>query len=814
MTVYVAVAGNDAWSGTQAQANAAGTDGPFRTLQRARDALRQAPAGEARVILVREGVHHLDAPLLLGPEDSGTAAQPLVIRAAEGERVVLSGGRPIVGWQRREGGLWAAPVPEAKEGRWDFRQLRLGDALQTLARHPNLDPADPLKRGWLFAREPAGPERAWQVTVSNIHTPGDWIAWDVDVPRAGDYAAWVCYGQLMKPHGRTEMDGRTVFQVDDGPDVPLLNLPDTGGWSTFAWSRSATLALSAGRHRIRWTNRLGGGINFNALALCSDPAWKAVGLPPTPPAAAAVLLTVQAEAYAEAKGREMRVDRGAAPGRRDELWFGPGDIPEGDVAGGQIMVFPAWGWVGGPVQVAGIDRGRGVLQLGGPNASQDIRLGNRYFLENLRWALDQPGEFFLDRQAGEVLLIPKEADFAGAGVVAPRLDRLIEISGSAEPGTWPEHIRIEGMAFRDTTYSLEVDSLYSPDDAAIRIDHARQVTVEDCTFSHLGGYAVRLALQANGCRVLRCAMSEMGQGGVITRGDTASQPFDCTVAGCTMQALGRVYKHVAGVYVTTGRAIRVAYNTIHDVPRYAISFKSYNAEAASHDCIAEFNDIRRTNLETNDTGAIETLGRDRQPSGNVIRGNLILDTIGMKHTDEGGLITPFYTWGIYLDDFSSGTTVTGNIVARNVRGGYHNHLGFDNVVENNIFVNGANQQAEWNGGAEMRRNVYRRNLVVYSSPEAAYLKSGGWAPEVLKECNDNLVWWTGGDLAGTDRAVTPAGTWAQWQALGFDTRSKLADPGFADAAADDYRLSPASPAWALGFQPIPVERIGVQGYQP
>ena len=31
---------------------------------------------------------------------------------------------------------------------------------------------------------------------------------------------------------------------------------------------------------------------------------------------------------------------------------------------------------------------------------------------------------------------------------------------------------------------------------------------------------------------------------------------------------------------------------------------------------------------------------------------------------------------------------------------------------------------------------------------------------------------------------------------------------FVDPARDDYRLQPDSPAFALGFKPIPVEKIG------
>jgi hypothetical protein len=50
--------------------------------------------------------------------------------------------------------------------------------------------------------------------------------------------------------------------------------------------------------------------------------------------------------------------------------------------------------------------------------------------------------------------------------------------------------------------------------------------------------------------------------------------------------------------------------------------------------------------------------------------------------------------------------------------------------------------------------------------------------------------------------------WAAWQAMGFDKNSLVADPLFVDPDHGDYRLKPESPAFQLGFQPIPVERIG------
>ena len=40
------------------------------------------------------------------------------------------------------------------------------------------------------------------------------------------------------------------------------------------------------------------------------------------------------------------------------------------------------------------------------------------------------------------------------------------------------------------------------------------------------------------------------------------------------------------------------------------------------------------------------------------------------------------------------------------------------------------------------------------------------------------------------------------------------DPGFVDAAREDFRLKPDSPAWKLGFKPVPFDQIGLEGRVP
>ena len=168
---YVSPAGRDNWSGTLAEPNEAGTDGPFGTLAGARDAIRhvraKGPLPGPVTVNVRGGKYFLKEPLAFEREDSGTRACPVTYRELFRRTAGCSGcgGRRLEGWRPFRDKILQCDVPDAREKGWRFRQLFYNGQPQTRARYPNCDAANPLYSGWLRVE---GPGNRAAMCVSSI----------------------------------------------------------------------------------------------------------------------------------------------------------------------------------------------------------------------------------------------------------------------------------------------------------------------------------------------------------------------------------------------------------------------------------------------------------------------------------------------------------------------------------------------------------------------------------------------------------------------------------------------------------------------
>jgi parallel beta-helix repeat protein len=214
-TFYVSTNGSDAWSGHLPAPNPGRTDGPFATLPHARDAVRSfkhAGLKSSVKVIVRGGKYYLNDTFILDSRDSGDREHRIIYQAYAGETPILSGGRKIAVWKVWKGKILVAPLPEAKSGKWKFRQLFLNGDRQERARIPNVDPKNPEYGGWAFMEGPAekGSRIAFRYPAAFSH---HWSK-----PTEGEVVFYQRNGQWQATSPIESMDekNRTIRLVHEG----------------------------------------------------------------------------------------------------------------------------------------------------------------------------------------------------------------------------------------------------------------------------------------------------------------------------------------------------------------------------------------------------------------------------------------------------------------------------------------------------------------------------------------------------------------------------------------------------------------------
>lgn len=77
-------------------------------------------------ILIEDGVHPVTETITLGKDDSKVSWIA--------KNAIFTAGKPVTGWEKAEGGLWKATLPDKN---WKFEQLWINGRRATLARSPN-----------------------------------------------------------------------------------------------------------------------------------------------------------------------------------------------------------------------------------------------------------------------------------------------------------------------------------------------------------------------------------------------------------------------------------------------------------------------------------------------------------------------------------------------------------------------------------------------------------------------------------------------------------------------------------------------------
>lgn len=154
---FVSTYGNDNWSGKLPEPNKEISDGPFATLKRARDVIRELKSNSAPLsytVIVRGGKYYIGETLEFNHMDSGTRDCPVTYEAYGNENPILSGGIKIIGWKKHTGNILYSDLSRYNCITGNFRQLFYKEKILERSRWPKTDFQSDIYSGWAFTEEP------------------------------------------------------------------------------------------------------------------------------------------------------------------------------------------------------------------------------------------------------------------------------------------------------------------------------------------------------------------------------------------------------------------------------------------------------------------------------------------------------------------------------------------------------------------------------------------------------------------------------------------------------------------------------------
>ncbi|WP_277040587.1 discoidin domain-containing protein [Actinacidiphila oryziradicis] len=355
------------------------------------------------------------------------------------------------------------------------------------------------------------------------------------------------------------------------------------------------------------------------------------------------------------------------------------------------------------------------------HAGQEIQ--NPTWLENARELLDTPGEWYLDKSAGDLYYMPKAGqNLATATVTVPRVQDLVDLNGTISAPV--SDVSFQGITFSYSTWlapsssdgliegqaGFRIVGSNNPDfdstrlnwvktPGAVNVSYGHGVSFQGNTFTHLGAVGLNLNTGTQGTTITGNVFKEIAATGIQVGGtdvidahpsDARSITKDNTVSNNVVTNVADQYTGSLGIFAGYTDHSVISHNKVYDLPYSGISVgwgwgltdqggdtnypgnsgvPVWTTPTTSQNNVVSDNEISDIMKLQADGGAIYTLSSD---PGGVVSGNYI-----------NSIPTPAYG-AIYQDEGSRYWHLTNNALCNvSYQWLLMNH-GMDNTVDYNF----------------------------------------------------------------------------------------------------------------------------------
>ncbi len=321
------------------------------------------------------------------------------------------------------------------------------------------------------------------------------------------------------------------------------------------------------------------------------------------------------------------------------------------------------------------------------------------YLQNAYELLDEPGEFYLNKEENQVYYIPRDGeDMNQVETVLGRLENLVVFDGTAENVV--KNITLKGLNFKYNTFlranlpdglqTFQASAMTEPGNewnrewipttgSAVYGEYLDHVQVNESRFEALAYTGLHLGIATKNSSITHNEFEKLGGAGIILGGTESAHHFPTPealtqnneITDNYINDIANTYKGCTGILVGYTSQTKVEYNTLTNLPYTGISvgwgwgYGEQTRKDENHTdefVLGEFtlgkniithNYIKDVLLEPAliDGGGIYTLGRQ---DGSVMNDNYV-DGV---HNEYGG---------IYLDEGTVGYEITNNVVMNCVR---------------------------------------------------------------------------------------------------------------------------------------------------
>ncbi|SFO30333.1 right-handed parallel beta-helix repeat-containing protein [Nitrosospira briensis] len=320
-----------------------------------------------------------------------------------------------------------------------------------------------------------------------------------------------------------------------------------------------------------------------------------------------------------------------------------------------------------------------------------LRAGYGYFLTGARWMLDDPGEWLYDTGSRAIHLRTSDMAAPGSRVSVIHLQKGVDLSGRAD-------IELRGVAIRRTGIGVD-------------LSRSTGVAVVDCQITDTANEGLLPAATTNA---------------LIEKNHIANTGLDAVRGlkdGFAVASGLRVFNNRienSAVLIQNGRILSLPVSAVAaissgqgaSIEGNHVRNAAYHGITSWHAAPSGNSTIRRNHIENacsilDDCGGIYV---SRQDNNNRIEDNIIRNMRGNSHGRPGGRT---HVVGIYLDERSSGATVSGNTV-ENVDYGIQLHNAEKNYIDANTLFGNRSYQLwlhEDSAAGDISGNSITNNLI-------------------------------------------------------------------------------------------------------